>query len=183
MVKKDTPLHQVLFRLAARAPALDRAAVMQRLCTAIANNLGAVACSIHGDVSGWPVVTAAPVREIEQMDPLDRARRETIEARLVKETFARDGMISALDLEGRQEVEAFFQRTLGIIDIFAFPLREGGETRGVLVVYLSLDSDPLSDGDVHGLLACGELVGMAGTGYPDDPTPASEPGEGGASRP
>lgn len=161
MTKKDGTLHEVLFRLAARAPGLGPEELRKRLCTAIANHFGAVACSLHTDASGWPTVAAEPVRAVAKMAALDRARRETIEARLVKEGLRRDTLISALDLEGREEVEAFFQRTLGVVDIFAFPLTHGGTVDAVLVLYLSLDSDPLSESDIHGLLACGELLALA----------------------
>ena len=47
------PLHQVLFRLAARAPGLTLEGLMQRMVTGIANHYAAVACSIHTDARAF----------------------------------------------------------------------------------------------------------------------------------
>ena len=38
-----------------------------------------------------------------------------------------------------------------------------GQFRAVLVIYLSLESDPLEDADLYGLMAVGELLALAGT--------------------
>jgi len=161
--RKPPPLLQILFRLAAKAPGLGPAAMMARLCTAIANHYGAVACSLHTNESGWPDAAAEPIRAVRKMKPLDRARRETIEASLVQAVFRDKSMLSALDLENREDVEAFLQRTLGVIDIFAFPLRVEGEIQAVLVIYLSLVSDPLGESDLCGLHEAGELIALAGS--------------------
>lgn len=163
MAAKQSSLHQVLFRLAARAPQLDRLSLMKRLSTGVANYYGAVACSIHTDRSGWAAAAAEPIRAIRKMSPIDKARRETMEARLVAQAVQTKELTSALDLEDRDGTEAFLNRTLGVIDIFAFPLRFAGQVPAVLVLYLSLNSDPLHDGDIHGLLHCGELLALAGT--------------------
>ncbi|MFV1957837.1 MAG: hypothetical protein ACC662_00345 [Planctomycetota bacterium] len=157
------PLHQILFRLATRAPQATLGELMQRTVTSIANYYGAVACSTHTDASGWAAPAAEPIRAMRKMAPLDRARQQTIEARLVREVVGQKHMLSALDLEERDEVEDFFQRTLGVIDIFAFPLAFEEKVRAVLVLYLSMDSDPLAEADIHGLLAVGELLALAET--------------------
>lgn len=157
------PLHTVLFRLAARAPTLTLEQLMPRLTTSLANHYGAVACSIHTDRSGWAAAGAEPIRAFQKMERLDRARQETIEADLVKKAVATREMTSALDLDERDEIEAFLNRVLGAIDIFAFPLLFEGKVRAVLVLYLSLESDPLEDADLYGLMAVGELLALAGT--------------------
>lgn len=161
--KRPPPLIQTLFRLAAKAPGMRPAAMMARLCTAIANHYGAVACTVHTDGSGWPEAAAEPIRAVRTMKALDRARRETIEASLVRAVFKDPRMLSALDLENREDVEAFLQRTLGVIDIFAFPLRIEKEVKAVLVIYLSLVSDPLGESDLCGLHEAGELIALAGS--------------------
>lgn len=163
MTTKQGSLHQVLFRLAARAPRLDLKTLMGRLCTGVANYYGAVACSIHTDGSGWAAAAAEPIRAVRKMAPIDKARRETLEAKLVAQAVEKKELTSALDLEDRDSTEAFLNRTLGVVDIFAFPLRFESRVRAVLVLYLSLNSDPLHDGDIHGLLHCGELLALAGT--------------------
>ena len=161
-----SPLHRVLFRLASRAPHNALETVMSRVTTSIANHFAAVACSLHTDASGWAAAAAEPIREMQKMDRLDRARQETIEANLVREAVRQKILVSALDLEERSEIEAFLQRTLGVVDIFAFPLIVEGRVSAVLVLYLSLDSDPLSEADIHGLMAIGELLTLAGTEVP-----------------
>lgn len=155
------PLHHTLFRLAARAPELTLDALMQRVTTALSNHYAAVACTIHTNLEGWPSATAEPIRAVRKMPRLDQARRETIEARLVKTAIEGGGMTSALDLDHGEDVAAFFERTLGIIDMFAFPLRFEGKIVAVLVLYLSLDSDPLAEADIHGLMAVGGLLALA----------------------
>jgi hypothetical protein len=157
------PLHTVLFRLAARAPNLTLEQLMARLTTSLANHYAAVACSIHTDQSGWAAAGAEPIRAFRNMARLDRARQETIEADLVKKAVSTKEMTSALDLKERDEIETFLNRVLGAIDIFAFPLVYEGKVRAVLVIYLSLDSDPLEDADLYGLMAVGELLVLAGT--------------------
>ena len=161
-----SPLHRVLFRLAARAPHNSLEDMMSRVTTSVANHFAAVACSLHTDASGWAAAAAEPIRAMQKMERIDRARQETIEANLVKAAVRRQTMMSALDLEERSEIEAFLQRTLGVIDIFAFPLLVDGRVSAVLVLYLSLDSDPLSEADIHGLLSIGELLALTGTAAP-----------------
>lgn len=157
------PLHAVLFRLAARAPRLTLDQLMARLTTSLANHYAAVACSIHTDRSGWAAAGAEPIRAFRKMERLDRARQETIEADLVKKAVSTREMTTALDLEGRDEIESFLHRILGAVDIFAFPLVYEEKVRAVLVIYLSLESDPLVDADLSGLMAVGELLALAGT--------------------
>lgn len=156
------PLHRVLFRLAARAPHLTLDELMSRLATSLANHYAAVACSFHTDASGWAAASAEPIRAMQKLPRLDRARMETIEARIVREAVAYKKMVSALDLEGPTQIEEFLKRTLGVIDIFAFPVGTNGIITAVLVIFLSLDSAPLADADLHGLMALGELLALAG---------------------
>ena len=157
------PLHTVLFRLAARAPKLTLEQLMPRLTTSLANHYAAVACSIHTDSSGWAAAGAEPIRAFLRMERLDHARQETIEADLVKKAVATKEMTSALDLDDHEEIETFLHRVLGAVDIFAFPLIYESKVRAVLVIYLSLESDPLEDADLYGLMAVGELLALAGT--------------------
>lgn len=163
MAFDDAPLHRVLFRLASRAPRMTLEELMKRLTTSLANHYAAVACSIHTDRSGWAAAAAEPVRAFRKMEAVDRARQESIEARLVKKAVEGRKLTSALDLEDREVIETFLNRVLGAIDIFAFPLIFEKKVRAVLVIYLSLESDPLVDADLHGLMAVGELLALAGT--------------------
>lgn len=160
--RRQPPLLQTLFRIAAKAPRLDREALMARLTTAIANHYGAVACSIHADRTGWPSSSAEPIRAVKRMRALDRARRETMEAQLAQAVFAEGRMMSALDLENREDIESFLQRTLGVIDVFAFPMHVGDRVEAVLVLYLSLNSDPLAESDLFALDSAGEVLALAG---------------------
>ena len=158
----DVPVHQMLFRLAARAPELTLDQLMERVTTGVANHFAAVACSIHTDASGWASAAAEPISEIQALPRLDRARLETIEAAVVKGAVANRKMMSALDLENAEDAEELLRSTLGVVDIFAFPLIFEAKIRAVLVLYLSLDSEPLRDADIHGLSAVGELLALAG---------------------
>jgi hypothetical protein len=158
----EVPIHQVLFRLAARAPSLSLEECMERVTTGLANHYQAVACTLHTDRSGWASARAEPIEEVEALERLDRARLETVEANLVKEAVAQRRMQTALDLDESDEIEAFLKRTIGAVDIFAFPLVYKGVVRAVLVLYLSLDSEPVRDADMHGLMAVGELLALAG---------------------
>lgn len=158
----------VLYRLAGRAPALPAELFLRRLVTGLANYYGAVACAIHTDASGWAAAAADPAPQVEDLSRLDRARLETIEARVVKEAVERGEMASALDLEGEEEVEAFLSRTLGVVDIFGFPLAREAGVFAVLVIYLGPDSVPFRDPDMYAMYSLGDLVVLAGRDADDE---------------
>jgi hypothetical protein len=157
----NAPVHQVLFRLAARAPGLTLEELMKRLTTGLANHYAAVTCSIHADAQGRPAAAAEPIRALRKLETADRAMFDATEARLVRAAVEKRVMVSALDLDDSAEFESFLSRTLGAMDLFAFPLLVGGTVRAVLVLGLSLDSDPLEAADLHGLMAAGELLALA----------------------
>jgi hypothetical protein len=156
----------VLFRLAARAPRLTPAAFQARLTTGIANHYGALSCALHTDATGWASAAADPAPVIAGLSRLDRARLETIEARLVKDTVEQRRMRSALDLEGRGDVDEFLSSRLGVFDIFAFPLHNGRRPFAVLVLYLGEDSQHLDESDIQALSSLGYLGELVGSGLP-----------------
>lgn len=153
----------VLFQLAARAPKLGPAAFQTRLATSLANHYGALSCALHTDATGWASAAADPAPVVAQLSRLDRARLETIEARLVKHTVAEKRMRSALDLDDGSDVDEFLSSRLGVFDIFAFPLHDGGAPFAVLVLYLGEDSQHLGEADIQALSALGYLAPLVAT--------------------
>lgn len=153
----------VLYALAARAPRLTLGEFLDRLTTGIANHYGALSCALHTDVKGWASAKADPTPEIAELSRIDRARLETIEARLVKATVSEQRMRSALDLEDGSDVDEFLSSRLGVFDIFAFPLHRGGAPIAVLVLYLGEDSQHLGEADIQALSSLGYLASLAGT--------------------
>ena len=105
---------------------------------------------------------AEPIRAVTKMARPDRLRLEKAEADLVREAVKRRSMQSALDLDDSAQIEEFLVRTLGVVDIFAFPLTYEDKVRAVLVLYLSMESDVIRDADIHGLMSIGELLALAG---------------------
>jgi len=153
----------VLFRLAARAPGLTPAVFQARLTTGLANHYGALSCALYTDATGWASAVADPAPAVAELSRLDRARLETIEARLVRATVEERRMRSALDLEDRGDIDAFLSSRLGVFDIFAFPLHDGGRPFAVLVLYLGADSQHLGESDIQALSALGYLGELVGT--------------------
>ena len=152
----------VLYALAARAPGLPLPDLLDRLTTGLANHYGALSCALHTDAKGWPSAKADPTPEIADLSRLDRARLETIEARLVRATIAEQRMRSALDLDDGSHVDEFLSSRLGVFDIFAFPLHRGGAPVAVLVLYLGEDSQHLDEPDLQALSSLGYLAALAG---------------------
>lgn len=157
-----------LYKLASRAPRLSADAFLKRLVTGVANHYDAVGCAIHADASGWAAAAADPAPMVEELSTLDRARLETIEARIVKDAVDRGQMVSALDLEGEEEVEAFLTAALGIVDIFGFPLKQDESVFAVVVIYLGPDSLPFRDPDMYAMYSLAQLVVLAGHTDPAD---------------
>ena len=156
----------VLYRLAARAPQLTPAELQARLTVGIANHFGAAGCAFHPDTNGWASASAEPALELASLSRLDRARLETIEARLVKAAAQERRMRSVLDLEDGSRVDEFLHDRLGLLDIFAFPLQRGDQTFAVLVLYLGNESRHLGEADLHALASAGHLFDIAGTSLP-----------------
>jgi hypothetical protein len=153
----------VLYAIAARAPRLSLPEFQARLTTGLANHYAALSCALHTDAKGWASAKADPAAEIADLSRLDRARLETIEARLVKTTVAEGRMRSALDLEDGSHVDEFLSSTLGVFDIFAFPLHRGGGPIAVMVLYLGEDSQHLGEEDIQALSSLGYLADLAGS--------------------
>jgi hypothetical protein len=163
----DSPsIFSVLYRLAARAPGLAAKVFQARLTAGIANHFGAMGCALHTDASGWAASSADPALEVSQLSRLDRARLETIEARLVRTAVSERRMRSVLDLEDGSRVDEFLGERLGLLDIFAFPLERAGQPFAVLVLYLGPSAKHLGERDVHALASVGELLDLAGTALP-----------------
>ena len=162
----EPSIFEVLYCLAVRAPGLPREDFLQRLTTGIANFYGAVACAIYTDGSGWATGSAAPIRAMEKLARIDRARLETIEARLAKVAVEHGAMASCLDLEGdiadEGSADAFLAERLGVVDIFAFPMAREASASEVLVLYLGEESRHLRDPDMYALSSLGWLVVLAG---------------------
>ncbi|MDJ0521016.1 MAG: hypothetical protein QNJ90_02965 [Planctomycetota bacterium] len=165
-----TSVFPVLYALAARAPKLAAEQFQPRLMTGLANHYGALWCALHTDATGWASATADPAPAVAALSRLDRARLETIEARLVKDTVDQQRMRSALDLDGRGDVDEFLSSRLGVFDIFAFPLHRGETPFAVMVLYLGEDSQHLGEEDIQALSSLGYLFPLVGTEH----EPASE---------
>jgi hypothetical protein len=151
-----------LYHLAARTPHLTPEAFRARLATGIANHYGALSCALHTDATGWASASADPAPAVAALSRLDRARLETIEARLVKATVEQRRMRSALDLDDGSDVDEFLASRLGVFDIFSFPLHNGGAPFAVLVLYLGEDSQHLAEEDIQALSGVGYLAALAG---------------------
>ena len=151
----------VLYRLAARATGMPRATLQDRLMVGIANHYGALGCALHTDAAGWAASKADPALEVAKLSRLDRARLETIEARLVKEVVLQQQMKSVLDLEDGSRLDEFLAERLGLVDIFAFPLERGGKPYAVLVLHLGPASKHLGELDTIALSTLGELMDLA----------------------
>jgi hypothetical protein len=156
----------VLYRLAARAPQLTPAELQARFTVGIANHFAAVGCSFHPDTNGWASASAEPAIELASLSRIDRARLETIEARLVKAAAQERRMRSVLDLEDGSRVDEFLHDRLGLLDIFAFPLQRENKTFAVVVLYLGNDSKHLGEADVYALASAGHLFDVVGTSLP-----------------
>jgi len=173
----DASIFRFLYGMAARAPALQETAFLRRLVTGLANHYGAEGCAIYTDASGWAAAAADPAPAVAKLSRLDKARLETIEARVVAKTHETDRMISALDLE-EDEVEAFLTRTLGVADVFGFPLKteeDAERVYGVVVIYLGEDAKPFRDPDMYAMSSLGGLIAMAGN-TPGSSTPGGASG-------
>jgi hypothetical protein len=157
-----TSVFDILYRLAARAPQLSPEGFLTRLTTGLANHYAALSCALHTDATGWASASADPAPAIAELSRLDRARIETIEARIVKATVADRRMRSALDLDNGGDVDQFLSSRLGVSDIFAFPLHLGDAPFAVLVLYLGEDSLHLGDPDIQALSALGYLADRVG---------------------
>lgn len=159
-------IFEVLYCMAVKAPRTPRAVFLDRLTTGIANHYGAVACAIHTDGSGWASGAAEPESDLAELSRIDRARLETLEARLVEVAVERGAMSSLLDLEGQvgdhDSADEFLVDRLGVVDVFAFPMAREASTSEVLVLYLGEESRHLKDPDMYALSSLGWLVVLAG---------------------
>jgi hypothetical protein len=157
----EASVFRFLYGMAARAPLLARDALLERLVTGLANHYGAEGCAIYLGESGWAAAAADPAPSVARLEALDRARLETIEARLVSETREHRRMTSALDLG--EDVDAFLESALGVADVFGFPLTSAaGEVFAVVVIYLGEEACPFRDPDMYALCSLGDLVALAG---------------------
>jgi len=172
-------IFEVLYCMAVRAPQQPRDVFLDRLTTAIANHYGAVACAIHTDGSGWAAGAAEPDTALAELSRIDRARLETLEARLVEVAVERSAMASLLDLEGpvgeSDSADQFLADRLGVVDIFAFPMAREESASEVLVLYLGDESRHLRDPDMYALSSLGWLVVLAGEDLAGDGPTANAP--------
>lgn len=159
----DASIFRFLYAMAARAPTTGPDEFLGLLATGLANHYGAEGCAIYRDTSGWAAAAADPAPAVAKLSALDRARLETIEARVVEMTHESDRMVSALDLE-EDHVEEFLGRTLGVADVFGFPLKteDDAEVFGVVVIYLGEDAKPFRDPDMYAMSSLGSLIAAAG---------------------
>jgi hypothetical protein len=162
----EPSIFEVLYCMAVKAPVTPREVFLDRLTTGIANHYGALACAIHTDGTGYAAGAAEPIPQLATLSRLDRARLETIEARLVAVATERGAMASCLDLDGEvaesDSADEFLALRLGVVDIFAFPMARESAATEVLVLYLGEDSRHLRDPDMYALSSLGWLVILAG---------------------
>lgn len=159
-------VYGLLVSLASEAQGLSPAALGQRLADVVAWHYGATACSLHRDATGWPQASSDPRGTLSRLPALERARVETIDARLARQCMASNAPVSALDLDAELRTDSFLSDTLGVSDVFAIPLRRQGRVEGALVLYLPLASRSLGDADLEALSGTGEILGARAVAAP-----------------
>jgi|GEM_PF-4646290 len=158
---RQRSVYGLLVGLGARARGVERRLLAPEVARAVAAQFGAVLLTLHGVADGWAEAVADPTGAFERLNRLDRARVETLDARLVSLAVERDGRVSALDLDKDLEAETFLAEALGSSDAFAVPLRTAGGPAGALVVYLGPASQPLGETDLLALAGLGDVLALA----------------------
>lgn len=157
----DRSVFRFLFGIAARAPQLDQRTVLLRLVTGLANHYNAMTCRLYTTNGTSPLATASEDEAIELLDEAPRARLTAMEERLVRAALESGSYASALDLDADGTLVDFLHDDIGVHSVFAFPITSDGRTFGAILLYLTLDSPPLSDVDQAALTSVGELVRLA----------------------
>ena len=158
---EQNSIFRFLFRLAADAHRLTRERLLRRLVTGLANFYNATTCRIYLASTTRPAASAADDDTFETLGDEGLQRLAAIEALLVTHAKKTEQYVSALDLESDDEMEVFLHDTMGVMDVFAFPLITGGEAVGCALLYLPTESKPLGEADIQALSAVGEMLRVA----------------------
>lgn len=159
---RQRSVYGLLVRLGSCARGASRATVAAEAVRAVAAEFGAPLVSLHPTSDGWAEAVADPQDLLPRLGLLDRARVETLDARLVAKTLERQSRVSALDLDRDLASEEYLTSVLGVSDVFAVPLMAAGAPAGALVVYLDPDSAPPSETDLLALAGVGDVLALAG---------------------
>ena len=154
-------VYGLLVSLGARAQRLERRVLAPEVARAVAAQFGAVLLTLHGVTDGWAEAVADPLGAFARLKSLDRARVETLDARLVNLAVERDARVSALDLDKDMQAEGYLTKVLGCSDAFAVPLRASGSFAGAAVIYLGQRSLPPSETDLMALGGLGDVLALA----------------------
>jgi hypothetical protein len=154
-------VYGLLVGLGAGAAGASRALLCAKVVTTVSAHFGAAAVTLHPTAEGWAESFSDP-RELARLSALDRARVETLDARLVREALVRDARVSALDLDKDLAAENYLADVLGVSDVFAVPLKACGAPAGALVLYLDARSAPPSETDLCALSGVGDVLALAG---------------------
>lgn len=154
-------IFRFLFRLAADAHRLTQGRLLRRLVTGLANYYNATTCRIYLNSMTRPAASAADDDSFETLGEDGTRRLAAIEALLVQHARKTQGYASALDLDSDEETETFLHETLGVMDVFAFPLISGTKAVGSVLLYLPNESKPLGEADIQALSAVGEMLRVA----------------------
>lgn len=157
----ERSIFRFLFRVAARAPHLDRRSVLDRIVTGLANHYDALTCRLWTVNGSSPLAAADEDESLELLDPISRSRLREMEELLVGTALERGAYASALDLDVDGELTDFLHEVVEVLEVFAFPITADGRTFGAIVLYLPLSSPPLGEADQQALMAVGELVRLA----------------------
>ena len=158
---EQNSIFRFLFRLAADAHRLTRERLLRRLVTGLANYYNATTCRIYLTSDTRAVASADDDESFEMLGEEALRRLAAIETLLVQHARANGTYASALDLESDDETEEFLHDTLGVMDVFAFPLVTGGASVGSALLYLPTESKPLGEADIQALSAVGEVLRVA----------------------
>lgn len=180
---REQSVYALLVRLSSEVSQMAPSQAHGHVARSVAEHYGANAVSLHRGAEGWAAAVADPRGLLRGRSALDRARLETIDARLVREVLRTDRALSALDLDQDLSSEEFVAARLGVSDVFGVPLRAGADLVGVLVLYLPLDARALGGNDFDCLSGLGEvLADVPAPGVPPlalpDPTPSAARGKG-----
>ena len=158
---EENSIFRFLFRLAADSHRLTRERLLRRLVTGLANFYNATTCRIYLNSTTRAAASAADDESFELLGEEARNRLAAIEALLVQHARTKREYASALDLDNDEETEDFLHDTLGVMDVFAFPLITGGKVVGSALLYLPKNSKPLREADLQALSAVGEMLRVA----------------------
>ena len=154
-------VYRFLFRMAARAAEFEMDDFLTRLVTGLANRYGASACSLYRYGRKRCTAWAPTSEDIEGLPREDKAYLHNLDGRLVQHAIHNRGLVSGMDLDVDGDVATFLADVLPGTDIFAFPLLVDEGPRGAIVMYIPMDGTSLSETDLNGLMAIGEVLEVA----------------------